>query len=42
MFLDCVIGRRGMTIQLPPSRLAKNIVLKPIKRSETVNELQSV
>jgi hypothetical protein len=27
MFLDCVIGRRGMTIQLPPSSLAKNIIL---------------
>jgi hypothetical protein len=31
MFLDCVIGRRGITIQLPPSILAKNIILKPIK-----------
>jgi hypothetical protein len=28
MFLDCVIGRRGIEIQLPPSSLAKNIVLK--------------
>ena len=28
MFLDRVIGRRGMTIQLPPSILAKNIILK--------------
>jgi hypothetical protein len=27
MFLDCVIGRRGITIQLPPSSLAKNIIL---------------
>ncbi|MGD8837334.1 MAG: hypothetical protein PVJ19_20505, partial [Desulfobacteraceae bacterium] len=31
MFLDCVIGRRGITIQLPPSSLAKNIFLKSIK-----------
>jgi hypothetical protein len=30
MFLDCVIGRRGIPIQLPPSILAKNIILKPI------------
>jgi hypothetical protein len=30
MFLDRVIGRRGITIQLPPSILAKNIILKPI------------
>jgi hypothetical protein len=30
MFLDCVIGRRGITIQLPPSSLAKNIFLKSI------------
>jgi hypothetical protein len=28
--LDCVIGRRGITIQLPPSILAKLIILKPI------------
>ncbi len=28
MFLDCVIGRRGIPIQLPPSILAKNINLK--------------
>jgi hypothetical protein len=28
--LDCVIGRRGITIQLPPSSLAKLIILKPI------------
>jgi hypothetical protein len=26
--LDCVIGRRGITIQLPPSILAKLIILK--------------
>ncbi|MGD9214189.1 MAG: hypothetical protein PVJ84_05225, partial [Desulfobacteraceae bacterium] len=32
MFLDCVIGRRGITIQLPPSSLAKNIILKPMVR----------
>jgi hypothetical protein len=30
MFLDCVIGRRRITIQPPPSGLAKNIILKPI------------
>jgi hypothetical protein len=30
MFLDCVIGRRGIAIQLPPSGLAKNIILKSI------------
>ena len=30
MFLDCVIGRRGIEIQLPPSSLAKTIILKPI------------
>ena len=28
--LDCVIGRRGITIQLPPSILVKLIILKPI------------
>jgi hypothetical protein len=28
MFLDCVISRRGIAIQLPPSSLAKNIILK--------------
>jgi hypothetical protein len=28
--LDCVIGRRGITIQLAPSGLAKLIILKPI------------
>jgi hypothetical protein len=27
-FLDCVIGRRGIAVQLPPSILAKNIILK--------------
>ncbi len=31
MFLGCVIGRRGITIQLPVSGLAKNIILKSIK-----------
>jgi hypothetical protein len=31
MFLDCVIGRRGITIQLPPYILAKNIILKSIE-----------
>jgi hypothetical protein len=30
MFLGCVIGRRGITIQLPPYSLAKNIILKSI------------
>jgi hypothetical protein len=30
MLLDCVIGRRGIAIQLPPSILAKSIILKPI------------
>jgi hypothetical protein len=28
--LGCVIGRRGIPIQLPPSILAKLIILKPI------------
>jgi hypothetical protein len=28
--LECVIGGRGITIQLPPSGLAKLIILKPI------------
>ena len=28
--LDCVIGRRSITIRLPPSSLAKLIILKPI------------
>jgi hypothetical protein len=28
MFLGCVIGRRGITIQLPPSSLAKKHYLK--------------
>ena len=32
MFLDCVVGRRGMTIQLPPSIFAKLIILKPIEQ----------
>lgn len=27
MFLACVIGRSGMTIQLPPSSRAKNNIL---------------
>jgi hypothetical protein len=31
-FLDCVIGRRGIAIQLPPSGLAKNIVLTSIAK----------
>jgi hypothetical protein len=31
--LDCVIGRRDITIQLPPSILAKLIILKPIEDS---------
>jgi hypothetical protein len=30
MFLGGVIGRRGIAIQLPPSGLAKNIILKSI------------
>jgi hypothetical protein len=30
MFLDCVIGRRGIAIQLFPSILANNIIFKPI------------
>jgi hypothetical protein len=30
MFLDCVIGRRGIAIQLPQSILAKNIISKSI------------
>ena len=30
MFLGCVIGRRGITIQLPSSGLAKNIILNTI------------
>jgi hypothetical protein len=29
MFLDIDIGRRGITIPLPPSGLAKNIILVP-------------
>ena len=28
MLLDCGIGRCGIAIQLPPSILAKNIILK--------------
>lgn len=31
MFLDGIIGRRGMTIQLSPSRLAKTIILTSIR-----------
>jgi hypothetical protein len=27
MFLGCVIGRRSITIRLPPSGLAKNLIL---------------
>jgi hypothetical protein len=30
--LDCVIGHRGIPIQLPPSSLAKLIILKPIEQ----------
>ncbi|MGA9263383.1 MAG: hypothetical protein WBV95_15505 [Desulfobacterales bacterium] len=30
--LDCVIGRRRITIQPSPSGLAKNFILKPIDR----------
>jgi hypothetical protein len=30
ILLDCVIGRRRITIQPPPSSLAKRIILKPI------------
>ncbi len=30
MLLGCVIGRSGITIQLPPYSLAKNIILKSI------------
>jgi hypothetical protein len=30
MFLGCVIGRRSITIGLPPSGLAKNIILDSI------------
>jgi hypothetical protein len=30
--LDGVIGRRGIAIQLPPSSLAKLIILKPLDR----------
>jgi hypothetical protein len=29
--LDCMIGRRGMTIQLHPSSLAKLIILEPVR-----------
>lgn len=37
MFLDCVIGRRGLTIPLPPSILTKNIILKPnIKKGKAI------
>jgi hypothetical protein len=28
--LDCVIGRRAITVQLPPSNLAKLIILMPV------------
>ena len=31
MFLDCIIGRRGMTIQLHPSILTKNILITSIR-----------
>ncbi|BBO88737.1 hypothetical protein [Desulfosarcina ovata] len=31
MFLGCVIGRRCITIQLPPSGLTKNIILNTIE-----------
>jgi len=30
MFLDCVIGRRSIPIRLPPSILAKNMIIKAI------------
>jgi hypothetical protein len=30
ILLDCVIGRRRISIQPPPSSLAKRIILKPI------------
>jgi hypothetical protein len=32
MFLGCVIGRRGIPIQLPSSGLAKNIILNTVGR----------
>ena len=32
LFLQCVIGRRGMTIQLPPASLAKNSILKSAQK----------
>ena len=31
MFLDGVIGRRSITIRLPPSILPQNIILRPIE-----------
>jgi hypothetical protein len=31
ILLDCVIGRRRIAIQPPPSSLAKRIILKPIE-----------
>ncbi|WP_155321077.1 hypothetical protein [Desulfosarcina ovata] len=33
MFLGCVIGRRSITIRLPPSGLAKNIILNTIEKN---------
>jgi hypothetical protein len=33
MFLDCVIGRRGIAIQLPPSGLAKNTVFQSLEKA---------
>jgi hypothetical protein len=37
--LDCVIGRRGMPIQLPCSGLAKTIILKSISMPEAWNPI---
>lgn len=34
MFLECVIGRSGIVIQLPPFSLARNIILKPIDSAQ--------
>jgi hypothetical protein len=30
MILDCIVGRRGIGIQFPPSNLAKNIIVTSI------------
>jgi hypothetical protein len=42
MFLGCVIGRRSIPIRLPPSGLAKNIILNTIVLSCGIGNTSAV